>query len=136
MRFQTLQTLFQHNVWIKNVILILFTRFLGRFEVRQSTSCLTSLSHFTVSADVNLSLTSVFFRPPSLQDNHFRSAPLEQNMPVLLALLGVWYVNFFQAETHVMLPYDQYMHRFAAYFQQVSETWTGVVHVYYICMHV
>ncbi|XP_067292390.1 glucose-6-phosphate isomerase a [Pseudorasbora parva] len=51
-------------------------------------------------------------------DNHFRSAPLEQNAPVLLALLGVWYVNFFQAETHAMLPYDQYMHRFAAYFQQ------------------
>ncbi|XP_037539235.1 glucose-6-phosphate isomerase [Nematolebias whitei] len=51
-------------------------------------------------------------------DNHFRSAPLDQNAPVLLALLGVWYVNFFQAETHAMLPYDQYMHRFAAYFQQ------------------
>ncbi|XP_030645766.1 glucose-6-phosphate isomerase a isoform X3 [Chanos chanos] len=51
-------------------------------------------------------------------DNHFRTAPLEQNAPVLLALLGVWYVNFFQAETHALLPYDQYMHRFAAYFQQ------------------
>uniref|UniRef100_A0A4W6G0W5 Glucose-6-phosphate isomerase n=1 Tax=Lates calcarifer TaxID=8187 RepID=A0A4W6G0W5_LATCA len=51
-------------------------------------------------------------------DNHFRSAPLEKNAPVLLAVLGVWYVNFFQAETHAMLPYDQYMHRFAAYFQQ------------------
>uniref|UniRef100_A0A8D3EE47 Glucose-6-phosphate isomerase n=1 Tax=Scophthalmus maximus TaxID=52904 RepID=A0A8D3EE47_SCOMX len=51
-------------------------------------------------------------------DNHFRVAPLESNMPVLLAALGVWYVNFFQAETHVMLPYDQYLHRFAAYFQQ------------------
>ncbi|XP_058501297.1 glucose-6-phosphate isomerase a [Solea solea] len=51
-------------------------------------------------------------------DNHFRSAPLEENAPVLLALLGVWYVNFFKAETHAMLPYDQYMHRFAAYFQQ------------------
>uniref|UniRef100_A0A8C6PMS7 Glucose-6-phosphate isomerase n=1 Tax=Nothobranchius furzeri TaxID=105023 RepID=A0A8C6PMS7_NOTFU len=51
-------------------------------------------------------------------DNHFRSAPLDQNVPVLLAILGLWYVNFFQAETHAMLPYDQYMHRFAAYFQQ------------------
>ncbi|XP_059391740.1 glucose-6-phosphate isomerase a [Carassius carassius] len=51
-------------------------------------------------------------------DNHFRSAPLEQNAPVILALLGVWYVDFFQAETHALLPYDQYMHRFAAYFQQ------------------
>uniref|UniRef100_A0A4W6G1G2 Glucose-6-phosphate isomerase n=1 Tax=Lates calcarifer TaxID=8187 RepID=A0A4W6G1G2_LATCA len=55
-------------------------------------------------------------------DNHFRSAPLEKNAPVLLAVLGVWYVNFFQAETHAMLPYDQYMHRFAAYFQQREET--------------
>ncbi|XP_041746369.2 glucose-6-phosphate isomerase-like [Coregonus clupeaformis] len=51
-------------------------------------------------------------------DNHFSSTPLEQNVPVLLAVLGVWYINFFQAETHAMLPYDQYMHRFAAYFQQ------------------
>ncbi|XP_064192192.1 glucose-6-phosphate isomerase-like [Anguilla rostrata] len=51
-------------------------------------------------------------------DNHFRTAPLEKNAPVLLAMLGIWYINFFQMETHVMLPYDQYMHRFAAYFQQ------------------
>uniref|UniRef100_A0A3Q3MT52 Glucose-6-phosphate isomerase n=1 Tax=Mastacembelus armatus TaxID=205130 RepID=A0A3Q3MT52_9TELE len=51
-------------------------------------------------------------------DQHFCSAPLEKNVPVLLAILGVWYVNFFQAETHALLPYDQYMHRFAAYFQQ------------------
>ncbi|XP_051978417.1 glucose-6-phosphate isomerase-like [Xyrauchen texanus] len=51
-------------------------------------------------------------------DNHFRTAPLEHNTPVILALLGIWYVNFFQAETHTLLPYDQYMHRFAAYFQQ------------------
>ena len=46
------------------------------------------------------------------------SAPLEQNLPVILALLGVWYRNFFGAETHAVLPYDQYLHRFAAYFQQ------------------
>ncbi len=51
-------------------------------------------------------------------DEHFQSAPLEKNMPVILALLGVWYNNFFAAETHAILPYDQYMHRFAAYFQQ------------------
>lgn len=55
-----------------------------------------------------------------LQDNHFRTAPLDKNAPVLLALLGIWYINFFHAETHAMLPYDQYMHRFTAYFQQVS----------------
>ncbi|KAL1007473.1 hypothetical protein UPYG_G00087260 [Umbra pygmaea] len=51
-------------------------------------------------------------------DNHFKTAPVEKNAPILLALLGIWYINFFQAETHAMLPYDQYMHRFAAYFQQ------------------
>ncbi|KAM9351706.1 glucose-6-phosphate isomerase a [Symphorus nematophorus] len=51
-------------------------------------------------------------------DNHFRSAPLQTNVPVLLAVLGVWYINFFQAETQALLPYDQYLHRFAAYFQQ------------------
>lgn len=51
-------------------------------------------------------------------DVHFRMAPLKENMPVLLALLGVWYQNFFGAESHAILPYDQYMHRFAAYFQQ------------------
>ncbi|MCI0707877.1 MAG: glucose-6-phosphate isomerase [Ignavibacteriae bacterium] len=51
-------------------------------------------------------------------DEHFRSAPYEQNIPVILALLGVWYNNFFGAETHAIIPYDQYMHRFAAYFQQ------------------
>ena len=51
-------------------------------------------------------------------DRHFRTAPFRQNMPVILALLGVWYVNFYGAETETILPYDQYMHRFAAYFQQ------------------
>lgn len=51
-------------------------------------------------------------------DNHFRTAPLDQNVPVLLALLGVWYINFYKAETLAILPYDQYLHRFAAYFQQ------------------
>ncbi|MDR0534194.1 MAG: glucose-6-phosphate isomerase [Verrucomicrobiales bacterium] len=51
-------------------------------------------------------------------DEHFRSAPLEQNLPATLALLGIWYNNFFGAQSHAILPYDQYMHRFAAYFQQ------------------
>ena len=51
-------------------------------------------------------------------DRHFQTAPLEQNMPAILALLGVWYGNFFGAETHAILPYDQYLHRFPAYFQQ------------------
>jgi glucose-6-phosphate isomerase len=51
-------------------------------------------------------------------DKHFREAPLKENMPVILALLGIWYTNFFGAQTEAMLPYDQYLHRFPAYFQQ------------------
>lgn len=51
-------------------------------------------------------------------DRHFADAPFEENMPVLLALLGVWYNNFFGAESHALLPYDQYLSRFPAYFQQ------------------
>lgn len=51
-------------------------------------------------------------------DNHFTSTPLEKNIPVILALLGVWYINFHGAETQALLPYDQYLHHFAAYFQQ------------------
>ncbi len=51
-------------------------------------------------------------------DCHFRNTPFERNIPVILALIGIWYTNFFGAETEVILPYDQYMHRFPAYFQQ------------------
>uniref|UniRef100_A0A0V0G3G9 Glucose-6-phosphate isomerase n=1 Tax=Triatoma dimidiata TaxID=72491 RepID=A0A0V0G3G9_TRIDM len=51
-------------------------------------------------------------------DNHFRNTPPDRNVPVVLAMLGIWYNNFYNAETHAILPYDQYLHRFAAYFQQ------------------
>lgn len=51
-------------------------------------------------------------------DRHFRETEFEANIPVILGLLGVWYNNFFEAESHAILPYDQYMHRFAAYLQQ------------------
>ena len=51
-------------------------------------------------------------------DRHFKSEPFEKNIPVLLALIGVWYNNFFGAQSEVILPYDQYLHRFPAYFQQ------------------
>lgn len=51
-------------------------------------------------------------------DQHFLNTPAPQNMPVVLALLGIWYNNFLGAESHAILPYDQYLHRFAAYFQQ------------------
>jgi len=53
-------------------------------------------------------------------DEHFRSAPFEQNLPVILALLGLFYNNFFGAETHAVLPYDQYLARFPAYLQQLD----------------
>ena len=51
-------------------------------------------------------------------DTHFKESSFEQNMPVILALIGLWYNNFFGAESEAILPYDQYLHRFAAYFQQ------------------
>lgn len=51
-------------------------------------------------------------------DAHFRTAPMENNMPVILALIGIWYNNFFKTETQAILPYDQYLHRFPAYLQQ------------------
>lgn len=51
-------------------------------------------------------------------DMHFKNTPFENNIPVILGLLGIWYNNFFGAETHAILPYDQYLHRFAAYLQQ------------------
>jgi glucose-6-phosphate isomerase len=53
-------------------------------------------------------------------DNHFKTAPLEQNMPVILALIGIWYNNFFHVDTHAILPYDQGMARFPAYLQQAD----------------
>ena len=53
-------------------------------------------------------------------DEHFRTVPLPENIPVLMALLGVWYHNFFNAHSHAILPYDQYLHRFAAYLQQAD----------------
>ncbi len=53
-----------------------------------------------------------------LVDEHFRTAPLAENIPVIMGLLGIWYNNFFAADSHVILPYDQYLHRFPAYFQQ------------------
>jgi len=53
-------------------------------------------------------------------DQHFRHAPLEKNIPVLMALLGIWYNNFFEAQTMAVLPYDQHLHRFPGYLQQAD----------------
>lgn len=54
-----------------------------------------------------------------MMDRHFKETKLENNLPVILALLGIWYNDFYGAQTHALLPYDQYMHKFADYFQQV-----------------
>ncbi len=51
-------------------------------------------------------------------DQHFKTVPIENNIPAIMALLGIWYTNFFGASSHAILPYDQYLHRFAAYLQQ------------------
>lgn len=51
-------------------------------------------------------------------DNHFRTTSFDKNVPVIMALIGLWYTNFFGSQTEAILPYDQYLHRFAAYFQQ------------------
>ncbi|MTW38124.1 glucose-6-phosphate isomerase, partial [Streptococcus pneumoniae] len=51
-------------------------------------------------------------------DEHFRTEKFKDNLPVIMALIGLWYTNFFGAQSEAILPYDQYMHRFAAYFQQ------------------
>ena len=57
-------------------------------------------------------------RGASYADIHFKEQPFEQNIPVLMALISLWYINFFGIQNEAILPYDQYMHRFAAYFQQ------------------
>ena len=63
-------------------------------------------------------------------DKHFATTPLGENLPVLLAVLGVWYNNFWGAQSHAILPYDQYLSRFPAYFQQVRRRrcirWRGM----------
>ncbi len=83
----------------------------GRYSVWSaiglSICCFLGYSHF-----------ENFLEGAYRMDQHFLSSPLEQNMPVILALLGFWYNNFFNAASHAILPYDQYLHRFPAYLQQ------------------
>jgi len=85
----------------------------GRYSlcsaVGLSVACLIGFDHFEAMLDGAFEM-----------DEHFRTAALEQNMPVILALIGVWYNNFFGAASEAILPYDQYLHRFAAHFQQVN----------------
>jgi glucose-6-phosphate isomerase len=61
-----------------------------------------------------------FIRGFESMDEHFRSSPFESNLPVLLGLIGIWYRNFFKAQSVAILPYDQYLHRFPAYLQQLD----------------
>lgn len=61
-----------------------------------------------------------FLSGANAMDHHFRTAPLEENIPVIGGLLSVWYSDFFGAQTHLVSPFDQYMHRFPAYLQQLS----------------
>ncbi len=72
----------------------------------------------SVAATIGFDHFKQFLAGGHSMDQHFRRAPFDANLPVILALIGVWYNNFFEAETETILPYDQYMHRFAAYFQQ------------------
>ena len=83
---------------------------------------------YSVDAAVGLSLI-VVFGPRIFQeflegfndlDRYFATTPLEQNVVALMGLINVWYVNFWGAESHAVLPYDQYLHRFAAYLQQLT----------------
>jgi glucose-6-phosphate isomerase len=64
-------------------------------------------------------------------DKHFKETPLEKNLPVLLALVGVWYNDFYGSQTHALLPYDQYLHKFADYFQQVCVA----IHLNFFSIH-
>ena len=89
----------------------LFITFKGRYSLWSAIG-LTIALHIGHENFVKL-LSGAHF-----MDQHFETTPLEKNVPVILALLGIWYGNFYGSETHALLPYDQYMHRFAAYFQQ------------------
>lgn len=79
---------------------------------------LTSAIGLSIACTVGFDVFEALLGGFHSMDEHFRTAPLEKNAPVLLALIGIWYNNFFGAETEAILPYDQYLHRFAAYFQQ------------------
>ena len=72
----------------------------------------------SIAATIGYSNFEQLLKGAHAADLHFRNNAFEKNIPVLMALLGIWYRNFYGADTEAILPYDQYMHRFAAYFQQ------------------
>jgi len=79
---------------------------------------LTSAIGLSIAATIGFTHFRALLEGFEVMDKHFRQAPYRENIPVVLALIGIWYNNFFGAETEAILPYDQYLHRFAAYFQQ------------------
>ncbi|MBX2926672.1 MAG: glucose-6-phosphate isomerase [Saprospiraceae bacterium] len=79
---------------------------------------LTSAIGLSIALTVGYEHFSALLDGFHAMDRHFRETPLERNAPVILALIGIWYNNFFGAESEAILPYDQYLHRFPAYFQQ------------------
>jgi len=84
----------------------------GRYSMDSAIGLSTMIA---VGPDIFRRLLSGFHT----MDVHFRTAPFAKNIPVLMALLNIWYTDFFGAETHAVLPYDQYLHRFPAYLQQL-----------------
>lgn len=83
----------------------------GRYSIASAIGLSTML---TIGSDRFMDFLTGLYE----MDEHFRNTPLEKNIPVLLGLLGIWYNNFYGFETNAIIPYDQLMHRFAAYFQQ------------------
>uniref|UniRef100_A0A158Q802 Glucose-6-phosphate isomerase n=1 Tax=Elaeophora elaphi TaxID=1147741 RepID=A0A158Q802_9BILA len=72
----------------------------------------------SIAVHIGFDNFSKLLKGASAADEHFLNEPIERNIPIIMALLGILYINCFKAETHALLPYDQYLHRFAAYFQQ------------------
>ena len=72
----------------------------------------------SIAATIGYDSFELLLKGAHAADEHFRHTDFDKNIPVIMALLGIWYRNFFGASTEAILPYDQYMHRFAAYFQQ------------------
>ena len=81
---------------------------------------LSSAIGLSIALTVGYGNFEELLRGMGAMDEHFRTTPLADNIPVVLALIGIWYNNFFHTHSEAILPYDQYMHRFAAYFQQAN----------------
>lgn len=85
----------------------------GRYSMDSAIGLSTMIA---IGPDNFYSMLNGFYQ----MDEHFRTAPFERNIPVIMALLGIWYINFFGAQTQAVLPYDNYLHRFPAYLQQLT----------------